>query len=363
MSVRLCWAAWAAMLALVSGCGSSDGGSSAGGGASATGGGGGDTGGSGGSTGGSGGATGGDGGATSGGSGGSSFDPERPGISMSFTVGAALLMGQPTTFAAGAFMATAREDLEPPPSKPLVPLETCEVSETTYTPSCKGPQDCAPEQQCVPETDMNGAAIPNSEHCATPRSPIDVGPFTVSGFASGPKTMAYNAQQNGAYTTPGGDGTVPHADVAFDTTYTFEGEGDSAQGLGPFSGSVRLAPELVLTSPPQVQTQMGVPAIEASVTQDLTLVWSGSDPGAEVTITLAGGSFNGESHSVVCRTADAGGFTIPAAMVQAAQLGDMAFLNMLTIERPTSGSVTGDGITHHDIGTIQTAVINVAKKP
>ncbi len=59
----------------------------------------------------------------------------------------------------------------------------------------------------------------------------------------------------------------------------------------------------------------------------------------------------------------AGSFTIPAAMVQAAQLGDMAFLNMLTLERTGEGTVSGDGLTSSRIGTVLTAVINVAKLP
>jgi len=42
--------------------------------------------------------------------------------------------------------------------------------------------------------------------------------------------MAYNPGQNGAYTTPGGDGSIPYAGLAFDTTYTFSGDGDPAQG-------------------------------------------------------------------------------------------------------------------------------------
>ncbi len=298
------------------------------------------------------------------GSGGTSdFDPEDPGIRMSFAIGVALMMGQPATFAAGAFLPTAREDLEQAPEPAEVPLETCQESSVTYTPACSGPQDCAPEQQCLPQTDMDGNAIPNSEICVTSRSPLDMGPFTVTGFATGPKTMAYNAQKNGGYTTVGGDGTIPYADLAFDTSYTFEGAGDTAQGLGAFTGEVRLGPEIKLTEPAMTALPIGFDGIQVSVSQDLVLQWTGSDPGAEMTITLTGGSMSGESHTITCRTIDTGTFTIPAAMVQAATLGDMAFLNMLSFERSDTGSVSGSGITSHDISTIQTAVINVAKLP
>ncbi|MFW5740335.1 MAG: hypothetical protein ACOC1F_08210, partial [Myxococcota bacterium] len=241
--------------------------------------------------------------------------------------------------------------------------ETCEETEVVYTASCSGPQDCPPDQQCVPETDMDGNPIPNSEHCATPRSPLDMGPFTMEGFASGPKTLAYNPGQNGAYTTAGGDGTIPYQDVSFDTTYTFSGDGDPAQGLGPFSGEIYLSPEIKLTSPELTTLPVGFEGIEVSVSQDLVLSWEGSDPGAEMTITLTGATMGGESHTITCRTADSGSFTIPAAMVQAANLGDMAFLNMLTFERADEGTVSGDGLTSYEIGALQTAVINVAKTP
>lgn len=371
--------AWVSLvsLTLAAGCGSdsdadsgSSGGSSGSAGAAGSGGGSagsagesgsGGTAGSGGSGGGSGGQAGTGGTAGSGGS--SNFDPDNPGVRMVFDVGVALMMGQPATFAAGAFMHTGREDVDPPPEPAKVPLETCEETEVVYTATCSGPGDCPPDQQCVPETDMDGNPIPNSEHCATPRTPMDVGPFTMEGFASGPKTMAYNPGQNGAYTTPGGDGTIPYADLAFDATYTFSGDGDASQGLGAFSGELYLSPEIKLTSPEMVTLPIGFDGIQVSETEDLTLEWDGSDPGAELTITLTGSSMSGESHTITCRTADSGSFTIPAAMVQAAMLGDMAFLNMLTFERTDEGTVSGDGITSHRIGAVQTAVINVAKVP
>jgi hypothetical protein len=281
---------------------------------------------------------------------------------MSLYIGVTLMMGQPVTLAAGSFMITGREDLEAAPVSPSIPLETCQPTEVVYTPACAGPQDCAPEQQCLPRTDNNNAPIPNSERCVTPRSPLDVGPFTITGFASGPKTLTYNAGQSGGYTTPGGDGTIPYEDLAFGVTYTFEGAGDAAQRLGSFTGELRFSPELALTQPPLTQLPIGFAGVQVSVSQDLVLAWSGSNPGAEMTISLTGATMN-ESHTISCRTVDSGSFTIPAAMVQAAQLGDMAFLNLLTIERNDAGFATGEGLTSHDITGIQTAIINVAKLP
>jgi len=362
-SLTVLFSVW--MLGMPS-CGSGEEQDAASGGAGAAGSGGQEQGGTGAGTTGGGG-SGGSGGAEQGGTGGSggegNFDPNNPGIRMTFTVGVALLMGQPATFAAGAFLPTAREDLEAGPNQPSVPLGSCEETTTTYTPTCTGPQDCAPEQQCLPETDMNGKPIANSESCVTPRSPIDVGPFTMTGFASGPKTLSYNAQQKGAYTTPGGDGTIPYGDLGFDRIYEFEGAGDASKGLGSFHGKVRLGPEFRLTSPSMVSLPIGVDGIQVSVSQDLALTWSGADQDKELTITLTGATMNGQSHTITCRTMDTGAFTIPAAKVQAAQLGDMAFLNMLTFERNERGEATGEGMTSHDISTMQTAVINVAKLP
>ncbi len=339
--------AWVAVVALTltAGCGSSDGGTSPGG-----------TAGAGGGTGGSGGAAGGSGGA-------STFDPQNPGLRMSFSIGVALLMGESKAFAGGAFTITGREDVAPAAQTPQVPMETCQVTTTEYTPSCTGQQDCAAEQQCVPETDANGSAIPNSNHCATPRTPLNVGPFTVTGFASGPKTLTYNSGQKGAYTTPGGDGSIDASELAFGTTYSFQGNGDSSQKLGAFTGQVRLGPQMQLTQPAMVTLPSGMSGIQASVSQDLVLAWSGSDPGAEVVITLTGASMSGAGATVTCRTADKGTFTIPAAMVQAAQLGDTAFFNMLNIQRTVAGTVSGDGLTSSEISTLQTALLNVAKQP
>jgi hypothetical protein len=296
--------------------------------------------------------------------GGGNFDPDDPGIHVSFTLGVSLLMGQPTTVAAGVIMNTGREDLETPANTPKVPIETCEVGGAVYVSSCSGPEDCAPEQDCIPRTWSDGSPIANSERCVTPRTAMDVGEFTMDGFATGTKTFAYNEGQNGAYTLPGSDGTLPYVDLAFDATYSFQGQGDAAQGLGPFSGEFYLSPEFVMTQPPMTPlAPMNVPGIEASVSEDLVLVWEGSNPGAEINITLTGASTSGESSTIRCRTMDAGTFTIPAAMVEAAQLGDMAFFNMLTFERTDTGTVTGEGITSHNIVVMQTAVINVAKLP
>ena len=68
------------------------------------------------------------------------------------------------------------------------------------------------------------------------------------------------------------------------------------------------------------------------------------------------------NHVIVCRTHDSGTFTIPAAMVQTAQLGDMAFLNTLTLERRETGTVSGSGVTANNVESVQSLIINVSKQ-
>ncbi len=291
------------------------------------------------------------------------FDPGTPGVRVSFTIGTALMLGQSVSLAAGGFVATGREDLDPLPGAPEVPFETCEETVQVHTSTCVDAQDCAPEQQCVPETNRDGEAIPDSLHCATPKTAMDVGPFTVDGFSSGPTTMLYNASQSGGYTTEGGDGTIDSAEIVFDTTYTFHGAGDPSQGLGAFSGELHLSSEILLTQPAITTVSMGIQGVEVDESEDLVLAWDGADPGAEMTISLSGATMGSENHVVTCRTHDSGSFTIPAAMVQAAQLGDMAFINTLTFERKEAGTVSGDGVTSHDVGTVQSAIFNVARVP
>lgn len=290
---------------------------------------------------------------------GGGFDPNNPGIHMFLELGAVLMMGQSIELAVAGFMPAAREDFDPPDPDDAPPIDTCVVADDTPpTPECSGPQDCAPEQQCLPENDQDGNPIPGSEHCVTPRELMDVGPMTLEGMTTGPTQLTYNSEQSGAYTVPGTDGSLQAGTLAFDTTYTFHGDGDAAQGLGAFNGEIYLPPALTLTSPPMVELGMpGVFGIQIDPNQDLVLQWSGSAAGGQLRINLVGA----QGETIDCLATDDGEFTIPAAMVQAAGLGDIAFLNMLTIDRQGEGTVSGDGITYHDIGMLQTLLINVGK--
>lgn len=294
---------------------------------------------------------------------GGSFDPEQPGVHLFLTLGSVFMMGQSMELALAGFMPTAREDFEPEPAGDEIPLDTCiVVEEQSPTPSCAGDEDCAPEQECLPETDDGGNPIAGTERCVTPRELMDVGPMTVEGFATGPIEFAYNPGQSGAYTAPGSDGTLEPGTLAFDQTYSFHGAGDAGQGLGAFSGEVHLPAALELTAPPLVDLAMpGMVGIEATGGQELSLEWSGGAGGGTLRLNLTGGSEQGGS--IDCRVADDGAFAIPAAMVEAAGLADMAMLNMVTLTREGEGTAAGEGLTFHAVGVLQTLVINVQKAP
>jgi len=103
----------------------------------------------------------------------------------------------------------------------------------------------------------------------------------------------------------------------------------------------------------------GMYGIEASMSAELALEWSGANPDGDLTLTIAGGQSDGTS--VVCRVADDGAFTIPADMMAQTGLGAMAFLNMLTIDRRGVGTASGDGLTVDFIEAMQTSLINIIK--
>ncbi len=291
------------------------------------------------------------------------FNPDDPGIHMFLDMGALLMMGDPMELCAGGFMPAAREDFDSPEDGEEIPLNTCVVvtQGDGPGPECTTDADCYPEQVCEPRYDNDEQPIPDSEHCVTPRDLMDVGPLTITGFNGGPQTLQYNPGQQGAYTTADpGDGQLPPGTIAYDTTYTIEGGGDPAQGLGPFEGEIRVGPQLQLTSPPMTDVMGGMPGIQVNPNQDLVLEWTGEDQDGELRITLSGASMMGDDGSIECRVTDDGKFTIPQEKVAAANLGDMAFLNMLNIERLGTGFVAGEGMTHHEIGMIQGLMLNVA---
>ncbi|MFH1463442.1 MAG: hypothetical protein ABIO70_03565 [Pseudomonadota bacterium] len=286
------------------------------------------------------------------------FDPDDPGVYMFLTLGGLEMMGQPMELAVAGFAPAAREDFEADDADDT-PLDTCVVvSQTTPVGECVTSEDCAPEQECVPDYDDDGNPEPGSEHCETPRDLMDVGPLTLEGANTGTLTLTYNSGQSGAYTVAGTDGTVNAGTLAYDTTYTFSGDGDPAKGLEGFSGEVYMPSQLVLTAPAMGDVGWGMEGITASTTADLALAWTGSSDGV-VNVDLAGASFDGSSGAIHCVVEDDGAFTIPAAMVAEANLGELAMLNMLTLERATEGRAAGGGLSITAVDTTQTLLVFV----
>ena len=294
------------------------------------------------------------------GNGDSKFDPANPGIKVGINIMALEAMAQPVCVAAGMIEPAVREDVDRPPEDEI-PLETC-VDVPESAPSCTSKADCYPEQDCVPSTDREGKAIPNTEHCATARSALlNVGPIEATGFAAGPTTMSYNPGQSGLYTIPGSsDGTVDCSVLGYNQTYTFHGAGSADVGLGEFGVEFRMGPVLQIVSPSMTALPSGVDGVVISATSDLVVSWSGSEPGAVVKISLSGATMGGESHTVACRTLDTGTFTIPGDKVRGIKFGVMAMLNQLIIERTNKGEVLGSGVTAHDAYSSQQLIILVS---
>jgi hypothetical protein len=285
------------------------------------------------------------------------FDETEPGINMMFMLSSVTMMGMDVGMAVGSFMTTAREDFDAGSSSDI-PLDTCVVGESAPSePECETDADCAPEQVCLPETDDAGEPIPDTERCVTPREPLDLGPFTVTGFNEGPLEFQYNPGQQGAYTaTISADGQLDPALLAYDCTYLVEGEGDESVGLGPIMGLLDVPPYLELTSPEATVNAMGLPEISVDVTSDLELEWNGASGEGTLLISLAG-----MGGGVTCLASDDGAFTVPADMVEAAGLGDFSFFNMLTLTHEVPGLICGEGLTVSDAKYSQVVMYNVAK--
>jgi len=282
------------------------------------------------------------------------FDPADPGVQMFFTIGDTVMMGQSIALAAGGFLPAAREDFRPPDPPPDIPLDGCIVGGgSAHVRECTTPEECAPEQQCVPETDASGNPIPDTGVCRTPRDPIDIGPFTCTGFSGGDQTFQYNAGQNGAYTsTP--DGTLPAGVLAYDTTYACTGDAAGASGVGRYRLELYVPERLAITSPEPVMGPGGFPVLDVVTTEALALEWTGGDGTSELSVNLTG-----RDGGISCRVVDDGAFTIPAEMVAAAGLAGFAFVNLLEIRRERTGLVCGEGITDGEITCTEALLLNV----
>jgi hypothetical protein len=279
------------------------------------------------------------------------FEPANPGVNVLFAITAFGMMGMDQDMGLGLFLPAAREDFVVAKPNEL-PLDTCVLGAgVPVTPGCATDADCAPEQKCTPEKDN-----PSNLQCITPRQPLDVGPFTATGFKSGPRTFTYNAQQSGGYTsTP--DGSIPASELVFDQTYVAEGAGDPAKGLGAFRASLYVPAQLKLLDPPSTPGQFGTAEIAVDTTADLTLTWSTGTDGGTLDISLAstGGA------ALTCHAANDGSFTVPADLLSQVNLGAQSFFNMLTLTRETPGQVCGEGVTVGVAKFATVVLLNVKK--
>ncbi len=281
---------------------------------------------------------------------GAAYDPEHPGVNVLFSISAFGMMGTSADLAIGMFLPTAREDFGV--TKPYEqPLDTCVVAGGAgAVPGCTTDADCFPEQKCLAEQDN-----PANKQCITPRDPLDVGPFTASGFTSGPRTFTYNAGQSGAYTSTS-DGQVPAGEIVFDQVYVADGVGDASKGLGAYRAVLYVPAQLELLSPTPTAGGMFGDEIQVDPAVDLPLAWSTGADGGTLDISLSS-----MSAGITCHAINDGSFTIPADMLQKANLGTSMMPNMLTLTRETPGEVCGEGVTV-GLAKFVTAVMVTVKK-
>ncbi len=267
-----------------------------------------------------------------------------------------------SAMAAGTVMPTLRENFDPDPTE-YPPMDNCWVKNQAcgsdsecnggqqclngtcgYPPSCTSSADCSPEQACVAESNDDGSAIENSEHCETPGvEDLDVGPITIDGFASGAKT--FTRKSDGGYVVTGTDGSMSGDDLAFGTTYTLSGQGQPGVCTN-LSASLDVPEKWELTSPPTTTGQAGFSLIPIIIGQDLPLTWTpGGEPSGPIVLTMTSSSLmGGESGMLECRFADDGSFTIPGAFFNAIGL-NASNINMITLIREKMVPLCGQEVT------------------
>lgn len=278
------------------------------------------------------------------------YNDKDPGWHLEVILGNIVMMGQAIEMGLGMVYPAAREEFGAA-ARSNIPLDTCvlDLAPEEQEPECVTDADCFPEQNCLPEKDDNGSPIPNSERCITQFELMDVGPFTISGFTTGGKTFAYNAGQSGAYTENGqGDGAFQTPSIAFDTTYEIQGEGDAAQGLGPFEASFDAPAQIELTQPQTIiDPNFGMEFLPINQRQPLDLRWNGSgNSDNSFIINVSASALDGSSDgSFTCRIADDGEFTIPALKFAEINLSVNTIANFM-IEQNVDGLICGQGISY-----------------
>lgn len=297
------------------------------------------------------------------------FNAENPGYSVEFFFADISMMGTPTAMIAGYVMKTAREDLEQNYEGPTYMLDTCVVGEEAPgEPECTSKEDCAEEQECVPDYDNQGKPVANSEHCATPdRESLDVGPIVIKGFESGEQTFLYEPNDQFYKLNGEGDGSVDPTLITYDVDYTLDAADPTPEDLDPFSAGFHMQKKFDLTSHTIVPSSSGFPYIEIDLAQPMSFEWTANDPeNGYVELTITAMKDASTSASVSCTVVDDGEFTIPAEFAVNLQFGTGLIPQMgsiLNMTRKVKAPMNGKAITAGSIGSDQIFLVNVRPKP
>ena len=298
------------------------------------------------------------------------FDTENPGYTVEFNIIDIDMMGQGQSMAIGYFMKTAREDLEESEVADVT-LDTCVMGESSpRVPSCHSKDDCAPEQECVPEYDsQSGQAIENSEHCETPgRASLDVGPVEIAGFNGGPYPFAYEPGDQVYKMNGTGDGSIDRSLIAYGVDYTIRGENMLPDDLNSLSATFRMPPALQLIEPAATEGGMFGSAIAIDNSKPLKFVWVGNGGNGYIDITITAAQSLANTVSVTCKVIDDGEFTVPAEFASQLVFGGggdgmmdqmLAMMNMIIFDRHTESPITGDGISVGRVSSEQLIMTNV----
>jgi hypothetical protein len=295
------------------------------------------------------------------------FDPSNPGYTVEFFFADMNMMGTPTAIIGGYVMKTAREDLDEEYEGPTYMIDTCVLGEEPpREPECQSKDDCAPEQECVPDYDDSGNPKPGTEHCATPgRESLDVGPIKIKGFASGEQTFLYEPNDQIYKLNGEGDGSVDSSLITYNQKYELYAEDPTPEDLTPFNGEFFLGNKLELTSHTVVSDGGGMPFIELDMTQPLTFKWTGNEGEGYLEMTITAMLNFETTVSVSCTVADDGEFTIPAEYASQLQFGTGMMAQMgsiFSITRKSKSPFSGDTISYGKFGSDQILFTNVRPK-
>ncbi|MBR6422092.1 hypothetical protein IKS86_05220 [bacterium] len=296
-------------------------------------------------------------------------DSGIPGYTVEFNIIDIDMMGQGQSMAIGYFMKTAREDLEEDEVEDVT-LDTCVMGESSpRVPKCLSKADCAPEQECVPETDSNGNVIENSEHCETPnRASLDVGPVEIAGFNGGPYPFAYEPGDQVYKMNGTGDGSIDRSLIAYGVDYTIRGENMIPDDLNSLSATFRMPPMLQLIEPAATEGGTFGAAIAIDNSKPLKFVWEGNGGQGYIDITITAAQSLANTVSVTCKVIDDGEFTVPEEFASQLVFGGggdgmmdqmLAMMNMIIFDRHTESPITGDGISVGRVSSEQLIMVNV----